>query len=134
MGFLLSLLTNRYVIIGIVVTAVVGGGFFYVTGLQKQVIKLKADNQVLKTNLQISEDSVKTLKISINDQNTAIDKFKTDADVRVKAGQAAVAAAKASSDNYKAQAAAILSAKLPKDANACNAANELINSEIKNAK
>ncbi len=133
MGFVLSLLTNKYVIVGLIIAAIVAGGTFYITGLKGDITKLEASNKVLTSDLQVSQASVKTLQGAISEQNTAVEKFKADADERLKAGAVAVAAAKTVANNYKTQASAILSAKIPQNANACSAANELFNTEIQNA-
>lgn len=134
MGFILSLLTNKYVIIGLIVAALVGSGFFYINGLKNKVVSLEADNKVLTTDLQVSQASVKTLSASIEEQNTAVDKFKADADARLKANTVIINAAKVTATTLKAQAAALLAAKVPPNVTTCNATNELINSEIQNAK
>ncbi len=133
MGFLLSLLTNKYVIVGLIIAAIVAGGTFYITGLKNDITKLEASNKVLTSDLQVSQASVKTLQGAIADQNVEVEKFKADADERLKAGAIAVAAAKTVANNYKVQAAAILSAKIPQNTNTCNAANDLFNTEIQNA-
>lgn len=134
MGFLLSLLGNKYVIIGILAAVVVGGGTFYVSHLKSEVATLTADNKVLTTDLQVSQASVKTLQASLDEQNAAVDKLKAAADARAQTHVAELAVAKKASDGYKAQAAALLATKLPQNTNTCSAANDLINQEIQNAK
>ena len=130
----LSLLLNKYVIGGILLLSIVGGGYFYVTHLQKEVVSLTTKNTALETDLKVSQDSVKSLQGAIADQNTAIDNMKAAADAREKTHAAELAAAKTASNNRKTQATVIMNAKIPQNTSACNAANDLINKEIQNAK
>lgn len=133
MGFILSILGNKYVIIGLVLAAILGGSYFYVSGLKNSVATLTTKNANLTASLKVSQDSVRNLQEAISDQNEAVEKFKSDADERQKVNAVAVAKAQVAANNYKAQASAILSAKLPANTNSCAAANDLINSEIQNA-
>jgi len=126
----LSLLTNKYVIIGIILAA--AGAYFAI--LRHQVSACEAEKGILVAELAISQASVKSLQGAINEQNAAIDKLKTDSDVREKAGQVEIAKAKVKADNFKKQAADILKKVAPQNITKCDAANLLINEELKNAK
>jgi len=84
--------------------------------------------------LQISQASVKGLQQAITDQNTAIDKLKSDADTRVAAHQAEIAKAKNTAELYRKQAQYLMTTQAPQDKPKCDSANNLINQEIKNAK
>ena len=84
--------------------------------------------------LEVSQASVKSLQAAIVDQNTAIDKMKSDADAREIAGQVAIAKAKADAAANKKRADDIIHAQIPAGKTACDAANDLFNQEIKNAK
>lgn len=126
----LSLLTNKYVIIGIIV-ALLGT---YIVILRGQVATCKAEKDTLTAELQVSQASVKSLQQAINDQNAAVEKLKADADAREKAGQVEIAKAKDKADTFKKQASDLLKKVAPQGVAKCDAANQLINQEIRNAK
>lgn len=130
----LSLLLNKYVIGLILLVALIGGGFFYVYHLRSEVSSLTAKNTGLETDLKVSQDSVKTLQTSIDQQNTAINKLQTDADARVASHASELAAAQKATILAVGRAGTILATKPPPDASLCNSANALIDQEIQNAK
>lgn len=126
----LSLLTNKYVIIGAVV--VVAG--IYIKILKVEISSCEAEKKNLVAELAISQASVKSLQAAINDQNAAVDKLKTDSDNREKAGAVEIAKAKVTADGFKKQADTLLRRVVPQNTSMCDAANQLINEEINNAK
>lgn len=134
MGFFISLITNKYVIVGVIFAAIVGGSVYYISNLKDQVTTLTAQDKVLTSDLSVSNASIKTLQSALDTQNAAVNTLKSAADAQVKANAVIITDATKKADNYKAQSAALLAKKLPQDANTCSAANDLINSEIQNAK
>ena len=134
MGMVSFLLGNKNLVIGAILLALIAAGGIYIKILKSEVASAKAEVTVLKSDLQVSQASVKTLQQAIVDQNVAIDKLKTAGDVRVAAHQAELAKAKATADSYKKQAQEIMISKVPDNIPKCDAANDLINQEIKNAK
>jgi hypothetical protein len=130
----LSLLGNKYIIIGLLLALSLGGGTIYIKILKGNISNLTAENKSLSLELDVAQNSVKLLQTSIDEQNSAIQVLKSDADKRQEAHKAEILAARNTATNLKAQAAAIMAIKIPSDANSCNAANELINLEIQNAK
>lgn len=126
----LSLLTNKYVIIGIIL-CLIG---VYIVVLKSNISVLKAENTKLITELQVSQASVKSLQIAINDQNVAIQKMKTDSDERIAAGKVLIEKAKLESNKHRLRAEDLMKV-IPNPAlTRCDAATELINQEIINAK
>lgn len=126
----LSLLTNKYVIIGVIVVA----AGIYIKILKSEINSCEAEKKNLVAELAISQASVKSLQGAITEQNVAIDKLKTDSDAREKAGAAEVAKAKVKAEGFKKQADNLLKRIVPQNMTKCDAANSLINEEIKNAK
>jgi hypothetical protein len=126
----LSLLTNKYVIIGAIVVA----AGIYIMLLRANIATCEAEQNVLKAELAVSQASVKSLQAAINDQNTAIEKMKADSESREKAGKAAVEKAKVESLTFKRRAEDLMKVVPRPGITKCEAANELIDQEIKNAK
>lgn len=126
----LSLLTNKFVIIGVIVVA----AGIYITILRAQLSTCEAEKKVLVAELAVSQASVKSLQQAINDQNAAVEKLKADADAREKAGLVEIAKAQATAAGFKKQAADILKRVAPQNISKCDAANQLINEELQNAK
>lgn len=100
--------------------------------LQREHNKLlKAENSSLQTQLAASQGSLKQLQFSIDEQNTAIDKLKHEADARVSSYTTELAAAKITRKKADLQANTILEQVAPAGVSKCDAANELINGELK---
>ena len=134
MPILEFILTHKEFIVILLMLVVLGFEFAYIKSLHLENTALKADNATLTSNLQASNNSIKTLQSSINDQNVAIDKLKAAADEREKENAAAILAAAKKADSYHQQAIDILKLK-PQSADKCQSANDLINQEIlKNVK
>ncbi len=85
----------------------------------------------LKVELQASQASVQQLTNSVKEQNTAIDALKADSDARQAKAQAALTAAAIARKDANTAAQTILSMQRPQNVNACDAANNLINGELK---
>lgn len=95
------------------IIAAVLGGVFYVRGLQGKVEDLTAQKIVLETQ--------------ISTQNAAIETWKTDADARLKAGEAALLAAQAETVLAKNKATIIYKWKPSTPGDACKSALDLVN-------
>lgn len=106
----------------------------YISILKSQKTNLKAEVENLNEKLKITKASVSKLQDSISEQNTAIDKFKKSADENAEKNKPKIDAANTTAAELNRQASAILSKPQLKETTACAAANELINSEIGNAK
>ena len=134
MGLIGLILQNwQLVVIGVLLAALAGSGV-YIKVIKSEVATVQAKADTLKGELEVSQASVKGLQQAIVDQNTAIDKMKADADARTAAHQAEVVKAKAVSATYKKQAEDLMKAQAPQNKPKCDAANDLINQEINNAK
>lgn len=106
----------------------------YIIILKSEKAALFAEKESLALALGVSTASVKKLQASINEQNLAVQKLKEDADNREKAHLSEIAKAKSAAEVAKNKAAALLGKVVPQGKNICDAANELFNEEIKNAK
>lgn len=134
MGFISILLGNKNLVIGLLLLASLGGMYFYTKILKAETVAAKAEATAYKNDLQVSEESNKVLKASIDSQNAAVDALKADADKRQAANKVELDKAKKTSDFNKIKAQDIMNRPLGEGVNACSAADVLINSEIQNAK
>jgi len=134
MGFITLILGNKNLVIGLILVALLAGTGIYIKVLKNDISNLTVEKNNLAAELQISQASVKGLQQAITDQNTAIDKLKSDADTRVAAHQAEIAKAKNTAELYRKQAQYLMTTQAPQDKPKCDSANNLINQEIKNAK
>lgn len=125
-----SLLTNKITIAAIVVL-IAGAYIFY---LKNQLAVCKAENGKAMAELEISQASVKSLQGAIDEQNAAIEKLKTDAEARAKAGQALINKAKTEALVYKSRSEEIMRLTPKPGKSQCEAAEDLINEEIRSAK
>ena len=92
---------------------------------------LEAENITLSIQLEVSNDSVKQLMLSVDDQNKSIEKFKSDSDVRLSAHQAELLVAKNSRNMAELKASRLLATVVPVGVNDCTASNNLVNEELK---
>lgn len=120
----------QLILAGVLAAALAASGV-YITVLKGQKETLIAEKEALVVALDVANGSITRLQTAIGEQNTAINKLKTDADVRERANQVEVAKAKAKAEDYRKQAADIMGKKVPQGANVCDAANMLFNEEIK---
>ena len=131
--FLTFILNNKGLIAGIILVAILAAGLGYIKILQSEKLALVAEKATLTTQLTESQANLKQLQNDIQAQNTAIDTLKTEADARVAKHAAEVKVAQATAKSYKQQADDLLNSKAPAGVPVCQAANALINGEIKNA-
>ncbi len=131
MGKIILLITSKWrLIIAAMMLASLAGSFAYIQVLKLQKAELATEVKSLKIQLKESQDNVKQLSDSIKTQNTAIDKFKTDADNRIKLHAAELKKAKATAQPHKSRAADIMKSVKPDNVSPCDAANDLFNREI----
>jgi hypothetical protein len=123
----------KLVLIGALLLVLAGSGL-YVSHLKGNIDTLVAEKEALDIKLQVSNASIAALQAAINEQNAAVEKFKADAELRSKAAQDRIAKARIESANQKKKATDIMGRAIPKDSTACDAANQLFNEEIRNAK
>lgn len=132
--FIGLLLKNwQLVVIGLLLLTLAGTGV-YVKMLKSDIVALEAEKASLVTKLEVSNASIAALQKSIDEQNTAVQKFKEAADVREKANRNEIVKAKTESANQKKRADDLMGRVIPQNTTACDAANQLFNEEIKNAK
>ena len=134
MPLLELLLQHKEFLIIVILLVIIFVGFSYVKVIHMQDESYRTDNATLKMNLETSNESIKALQTTIDQQNSAINQLKSAADARVQAHAVEIAAANSKADTYRQQALTILTLKSP-TSDKCADANNLINSEIlKNAK
>jgi hypothetical protein len=130
-GFLLK--NWQLVVIGLLLAALAGSGV-YVKLLKSDIAALEAEKSSLVVKLEVSNSSIAALQKSIDEQNLAVQKFKEAADAREKANRDEIVKAKVESANQKKRAEDLMTRVIPQNTTACDAANQLFNEEIKNAK
>lgn len=112
------MLTGMYIKLiaaGIIIAAVLGA-VWYVNNLQDQVAELTTQNTVLSAKLK--------------DQNDAIDVLKQDADTRLKAGEALIAAAQEETKKARGRSTIIYKTKPSTPGDDCKSALDLVNGAV----
>lgn len=122
-----------FFVIGALTVALLGTGV-YINMLMAQKDTLVAEKNTLVAELGVSQASVTSLTVAVEDQNTAIVKLKTDADARLKKAQQEILKARANTETAKLSADELLKRTVPQGATQCDAANELFNEELRRAK
>ena len=133
MGILGFLLKNKSLVMIAFLLVSLAGSVIYIKILKSDVATITAKADVLTAELRVSQASVKGLQQAILDQNTAIDKMKTEIDARLAAHQVEINKAHAIAISYKKQAQELMDSKVPPTESNCEAANILINKELQNA-
>ncbi len=134
MGIFSFIMGNKNLIILAILAATFMGGLVYIKILKGELATAIAEKNVVIAELKVSQASVKSLMSAIDGQNKAIDKLKLDADTRVASHKTELAKAKETAFLYSKQAQYLMSLQPPVDRPICDAANDLFNLEIQNAK
>ena len=130
--FLTFLLNNKNLVIGSILVVLLMACAGYIRIQKSEQTALIAENSKISTMLSESQANIKQLQISIQDQNAAVDKLKVEGDVRVAKHAIEVRQAQVIAATYKQQAAELLTRQAAVNIPKCDAANSLINEEIKN--
>lgn len=133
-GIVAFFLKNKNLILIGVLLAAFAAGYYDIKLLKSELATAQAEKAAIQSELKVSQDSVATLRKSIDDQNEAIKKMKIADQERFNANQAEVNKAKVAASNYKKQAEDIMRLRPSEKISRCDSANELINKEIQNAK
>ncbi len=128
------LLSHRMTVFVALLLMFIAGQGAYVSVLGSRLDLAKSQKDLLSTQLSSSRASVQQLELSLEDQNTAIEKIKSAADERVKAHAAEVQKAQQLASTYKARAEELLRKDKPNNKSSCDAVDDLINEELRNAK
>ena len=131
--FLSFILNNKMLILVLLLVAACGGEYVYITTLKAETQTAIAEKDKINVMLTESQANLKQLQNDIQAQNTAIDTLKSEADARVAKHAAEVKQAQDVAKTYKDKADALLKLKAPQNVPKCDAANDLINQEIRNA-
>jgi hypothetical protein len=129
--FIGLLLKNWQLVVITALLLTLAGTGVYVKVLKSNVAQCEAEKASLQVALDASQASVKSLMSAVEEQNLAVQKLKDSADEREKAGRAALAKAKATSEANKQWANDLLKRTIPQGVTACDAANQLINEVLK---
>lgn len=133
MGFL-SIFGNKTLLISIIVGIIFAGLGAYVYILKAKLEYCNSEKKVLEIELSESQASVKRLSFAIEEQNAAVDKLKIAAAEREKKNRAEVAKAKVEAETYKKNAESLITRVAPAGVSTCDAANQLFNEVIRDAK
>ena len=134
MGFITMLMSNKTLLFGLLFAIIIAGMAVYIKVLKGDVKTLEAEKVTLSTKLEISNASIVSLQSAIEEQNTAIETFKSAAVEREKRNQAEVNRARTLAEIHKKRAENLLTRKPPPGMSDYEAANDLINEAIRNAK
>lgn len=119
--------------ITIILLILVGILAFYANSMKSVNAALVAQKATLLVTLTESQANVIQLKNDINFQNAQIEKFKSDAAERAVKHANDIKKAKTTSDMYRKQAEDLLNRRPPQNITKCDAANDLIVEELKDA-
>lgn len=134
MGFIgLAIKNWKFVIIAALLAALAASGF-YIKLLQAQKATLTSEKNALITELSVSNNSIKSLQGSIDEQNTAIRLLEESADLREKESAKEIEKARVFARNAKKRADEIIKLSKPVGVESCTAANILFDQEIENEK
>jgi len=128
------LLKNKALVAILILAAALGVQSFRISLLKSEAKTLTAEKQTLKTQLDESQANLLQLQNDIQSQNAAIERLKKDGDERVAKNAEDVKKAKKEAEGYKKQAQDLMNRKVPQNVSKCDAANALINEEIRNAR
>jgi len=131
MDFLSILTRNKNLVISVIMLILIAGTGIYIKVLKSERDTARAEKVTLSAELTISKNSVKDLQSAIDTQNAAIAKMKNDADVRQATHISEINAAKQVASTYKKQAQTLMKSIPESGMNKCEAANQLINGELK---
>lgn len=121
-------------LVALIVLAIACAGLLsYTLILRSNISELSAEKREVETKLEVSNTSISALQTTITEQNTAVEKLKADAEARQVAAQAEIDKAKKLADQYKNRANTVINTPRPAGKTACEAAEDLINKEIRNA-
>lgn len=129
-AFLAILANNKSLIFGVILLMAAG----YTLLLRQEISKLKTDLVTMTMKFEVANASVKTLQTDIGVQNDAVDKIKSDADKQYKAYLDDLLKQKKVTESYQKKAADLLNRVAPANVDQCDAANQLFNEVIQNAK
>ena len=102
--------------------------------LNTKIIKLTGDLELSNKHLEVSQISLKEMKISFDIQNEAITKLELTAQENLEKHKTELSRSAAVANKYKIQAQDLLNRKPQSNVSSCDNVNRLINEELKNAR
>jgi len=133
MGFILSLVSNKKTVVVVLFLLCIAAMAVYIKILKANLSEQTALVESYKVQLQVSQASVSSLRSSLDEQNSAIDKLRVDADNRAVLGAAKIRIAEEIADKYRTTSVDLLRRTIPDNKTPCEAADSLINEEITRA-
>lgn len=128
------ILNNKtLILVGILSLALAGSGV-YIKLLKSDLEVAHSEKRELETKLSVSNASIASLRSAIDEQNSAIEKMKKDADARAEAGKIIVDKAKQEAQKYKRRADELIKLQPTPGKTQCESAEALINEEIRSEK
>lgn len=134
MGILSLVLKNWQLVVICVLVALLSVLSLYIKSLKKDIEVTESEKNVLKVELQVSQASVKSLQVAMNEQNAAVEKFKADAELREKNNKIIIQRAKNEAERNAKRASDFMNRKPDPNQPICKSADDLINEAIRNAK
>ena len=134
MNILFLLLNNKTITAIIVLLLIIVGQFGYIYSCKARIAVSIAEKAVLEEKLKTSQTNVKTLESSVAEQNAAIEKLKSDAQAREESHAGEIKKAKQNAEAYRKKAEELMKRYPQPKQSVCDAANTLINEQIKNGK
>lgn len=126
---------NNKALVVMILLAIVSCGLYYRIGMVQDKLALaEREKLVLEEKIAISQASVKSLQLAINEQNAAVEKFKNDAAEREKNNQILINKAKNEAERNAKRASDFMNRKPDPNQPICKSADDLINEAIRNAK
>jgi len=106
--------------------------YLHTVKLNSDIDKLTVDLEVSQKHLEVSQNSLKELKITVDRQNASIASLEEEAKQQLSKHQEQLTKSATVASKYKKQAQDLLNRKPQPNMNLCDNANKLINEEIKN--
>ena len=134
MNIVSFLLSNKNLMIFTLLSAITISIGIYIKILKSELVVAEAEHKALSVELEVSQTSMKNLRAMVDVQNNAVEKLKSDSGVRQLAHNKEIIYAKTTSDILYKQSQYLMNLSLPPNETSCNAANNIINSEVNNVK
>lgn len=121
-------------IVSVILSFIIFALYVRIIILDAEINKLSADLEVSNKQLEVSQISLKELKLTVDRQNESIALLEKEAKENLERHSAELTRSAATASRYKKQAQDLLNRKPQPTLSACDNANRLINEEIKNAR
>lgn len=131
---MLFILQNLRSFLLLFIAVIFAGLISYIVILTSKNNALVSENLLIKSKLEISNVSIGHLTDAVSAQNSAIETFRSASAEKERLNKIEVNKALAVSEVHKTRAEELLKSMIPQNISRCDAANLIINEEIKNAR